>query len=76
MADSSTNGQLLVRMLIYCAVLFGAQWFIPYYLLAAGALVAGIFTVATSSDKREGYILLMAAVFIAVVGWVSVKYWQ
>ncbi len=77
MADTPTNnGQLLVRLLIYCAVLFGAQWFVPYYLLALGALAFGIFTIATSSDKRQGYILLIAALFIAVVGWVSVTYWQ
>jgi hypothetical protein len=76
MSDKSTIGQLATRFLIICAVLFAAQWIVPYYLLAVGALIAGLFVASTSTNKREGYVIAAAGVFIAIVGYISVTYWQ
>jgi uncharacterized membrane protein HdeD (DUF308 family) len=76
MSEKSTTGQLATRFLIICAVLFAAQYIVPYYLLAIGGLIAGIFTATTSTDKREGWIIAAAGVFIAVIGYISVTYWQ
>jgi 4-amino-4-deoxy-L-arabinose transferase-like glycosyltransferase len=76
MANTSTSSQLIIRFLITCAVLFAAQWVVPYYILAIGALLAGLFMAGTSTDKRDGYVFIAAAIFIAIIGWVSIKYWQ
>jgi hypothetical protein len=76
MENRSTTGSLITRFLITCAALFAAQWVVPYYLLAVGALGAGLFVASTSNDKRDGWVIAAAGVFIAVIGWVSVRYWQ
>ena len=76
MENKTTIGQLALRFLLICAALFVAQWFVPYYLLAAGAIIGGIFTATTSPDARNGWVIVAAGIFIAVIGYVSVAYWQ
>jgi hypothetical protein len=76
MENSSSTTSLVIRFIGMSLALFVAQWFIPYYLLAIGAIIAGLFISQTSTDARNGWVVLAAGVFIAIIGYVSVTYWQ
>jgi hypothetical protein len=73
---TTTTSQLLLRFVITAAGLFAAQWLVPYIWLTLGSLVAGVFELGTSKDRRVGWVYIATSVFIAVVGYLSVNYWQ
>ena len=76
MENRSSSTDIFLRFVITSAVLYALQWFIPYYLLAIGAILGGVFTAKTNDDSRNGWAITAAGVFIAIVGYISVKYWQ
>ncbi len=56
----------LVRTVITFAVFCGLQYIIPYYLLAIGGLIAGVFMLKTSDDRPLALGVLIGSVAFAV----------
>ncbi|MBP6825699.1 MAG: hypothetical protein KA165_03970 [Saprospiraceae bacterium] len=56
----------LVRTVITFAVFCGLQYIIPYYLLAIGGLIAGVFMLKTSDDRPLALGVLIGSIAFAV----------
>lgn len=65
---------IATKAVLAFVALFLAQWFIPWYLLSAGALIAGIFTVKTG-DSHWGYGLVLAAIAFGLTAYLIGKYY-
>lgn len=57
---------ILLRIALVFGAFVGLQYFIPYYFLVGGGLLAGAFTYLTSSDRPLAYGLLAGSVLFGV----------
>jgi len=56
----------LLRTLLVFAVACGLQYFIPWYFLAAGGVVAGFFMLKTSDDRASALGMLLGSVAFGI----------
>ena len=63
----------LVRTVITFAVFCGLQYIIPYYLLAIGGLIAGVFMLKTSDDRPLALGVLIGSVAFAVFAYIMAQ---
>lgn len=56
----------LVRTVITFAVFCGLQYIIPYYLLAIGGIVGGVFMLKTSDDRPLALGVLIGSIAFAI----------
>ncbi len=61
---------LPLRIVLVFGAFVGMQYFIPYYFLVGGGLIAGIFTYLTSNDRPLAYGLLAGSVLFGVFAYV------
>lgn len=66
-------GPVLLRTVLVFAVFAALQFKIPYYLLVAGGLLAGVFTLKTSDDRALALALLIGSVLFGVFAFVYGK---
>jgi hypothetical protein len=57
---------ILLRVILVFGAFVGLQYFIPYYFLVGGGLIAGAFTYLTSNDRPLAYGLLAGSVLFGV----------
>ena len=55
----------LLRTVVVFAIFCGLQYLIPYYFLAIGGIVAGLFMLKTSDDRPLTWGLLIGSVTFA-----------
>lgn len=65
---------VFLRTAAVIAVFMVVQYWIPYYLLVGGGLVAGFFTWKTSDDRALALALLMGSVLFGVYAFVVAQY--
>ena len=56
----------LLRTVVVFAVFCGLQYVIPYYFLAIGGIIAGVFMLKTSDDRPLALGVLIGSVAFAV----------
>jgi len=56
----------LLRTVLVFGSFLGIQYFIPYYLLVIGGLLAGVFILNTSNDRPTGLGLIIGSVLFGV----------
>ena len=57
---------ILLRTILVFAVSCGLQYFIPWYFLAVGGTVAGIFMLKTSDDRTSALGMLIGSVAFGI----------
>lgn len=57
---------ILIRAVIVFAVACGIQYFIPWYLLSAGGIVAGFFLLKTSDDRNTAMGMLIGSIAFGI----------
>lgn len=57
---------ILLRAVIVFAVACGIQYFIPWYLLAAGGVAAGFFMLKTSDDRAMALGMLIGSIAFGI----------
>ncbi|MBC7775170.1 MAG: hypothetical protein H7246_06995 [Phycisphaerae bacterium] len=57
---------ILLRIVLVFAVACGLQYFIPWYLLVGGGVVAGFFMLKTSDDRATALGLLIGSVAFGI----------
>lgn len=65
---------ILLRTVLVFAVAFGLQFLIPWYFLAIGGLVAGIFLLKTSNDRTAALGMLIGSIVFGIFAYVMAQY--
>jgi hypothetical protein len=65
---------VLLRIVLVIAVCLVVQYWIPWYLLAAGGLIAGFFVLKTSDDRPTALGLLIGSALFAIYAFVIAQY--
>ena len=65
-----------LRILLVFGVFMLLQFWIPYYLLLGGGLVAGFFMLKTSDDRALALGLLIGSAVFGVYAWVIENYFK
>jgi hypothetical protein len=64
---------IFLRTLLTFAVACGLQYFIPWYLLAIGGVVAGFFMLKTSDDRPAALGLLIGSIAFAIFAYLMAQ---
>jgi len=64
---------ILLRIILVFAVSCGLQYFIPWYFLAVGGIVAGFFMLKTSDDRASALGMLIGSIAFGIFAYVMAQ---